>query len=366
MGDPTPISVAYTLEQCWHDVPGGTATAALRVADRLLARSDVELVGVAGRHREQPVDPWRPPMPVRSLPVGRPWLYETWLRLGWPKVESVTGRIDVCHATGLVPAATTAPLVVTVHDLAFVRWPDRFTRHGVAMMNRSLRRIDARADLVLCSSEATVADVVDAGINRDRVRLVPLGVDVVEVTSADIGRVRSAYALPDRFVLFVGTLEPRKNLPRLAEAIGRLDEPVPLIVAGSPGWGAAHGGLSGDSADVHFLGFVGDGDLAALYAAASAFAYPSEWEGFGLPVAEAMAQGTPVVTSRGTSTEEVAGGAAVLVDPTDVDDIARGLTEALDPQRRADLGAAGRARAAALTWDATADATVAAYREVAR
>jgi glycosyltransferase involved in cell wall biosynthesis len=155
----------------------------------------------------------------------------------------------------------------------------------------------------------------------------------------------------------VGTIEPRKNLHRLAAAVARPEVTLPLVVAGAAGWGD-----SGLDPDTLFLGFVPDADLAPLYAAATVFAYPSEREGFGLPVAEAMAQGTVVVTSGGTSTEEVAGGAAVLVDPFDEVDIARGIVEAAD--RRDELAGPGRARAAELTWAAAADRTLAVYREL--
>ena len=360
---PEPVRVAYTLEQCWHDVPGGTAVAALRIGERLAADPTVQMVAVAGRHRRPPPDPWRPPFPVLMLPLGRPWLYETWLRFGWPEVERATGRVDICHATALVPAPTRAPLVVTVHDLAFLRVPTAFTRHGVAMMRRSLARVARRADLVVCPSRATAADLEAYGIGADRVRLVPLGVDAVAASTADIERVRAVHELPPLFVLFVGTVEPRKNLERLARAVARLDDPLPLVIAGADGWGGA-ARLGEVSVDARFLGFVAAGDLPGLYAAAEVFAYPSLWEGFGLPVAEAMAQGTAVVTSRAASTAEVAGGAAVLIDPLDVDDIARGLTDALAARQR--LGVAGRARAAALTWEAAAAATRAVYAEAAR
>lgn len=352
------VRVAYTLEQCWHDAPGGTARAALEVASRLIERSDITLLGVAARHRHEPAPAWRPPIPVAQLPLPRPLLYEAWLRLGRPHVERATGPVDVTHATGLVPCPTSAPLVVTIHDVAFIHEPARFTRQGVRVMRRSLDVTRDRAAVVITSSEASRHDLVDVGIDATRLRVVPLGVTVTPVTEADTRRVRHAYALPDRFVLFVGTLEPRKNLRRLAEAVGRLEDPRPLVVAGPDGWGNATADVTGD---VRFLGFVPSADLPALYAAATVFAYPSEIEGFGLPVAEAMAHGAPVVTSAGRSTEEVAGGAAVLVDPLDVASIADGLARAeVDAVK---LRAAGRARAAALTWAATASATLAAYRD---
>jgi glycosyltransferase involved in cell wall biosynthesis len=357
----SPIRVAYTVEQCWHPSPGGTAIAALRIARELAARpDDVELRFVAGKHPVAPVAEFRPGGSVAMLPLTRPALYEAWTRVNWPKVESVTGEIDVAHATGLVPCATAAPLVVTVHDLAFVHDPAKFSRQGVRTMNRSLDTIIRRADLVICSSDATRRDCERAGIDAERLRLVPLGVDLVPVSAADVERVRRRYLLPEQFVLFVGTIEPRKNLARLADAMRRPNMPGPLVVAGADGWGNV--GIV-DHGDTLFLGFVPEADLAPLYAAASVFAYPSEREGFGLPVAEAMAQGAAVVTSSGTSTEEVAGAAAVLVDPFDVDDIARGIAEAAD--RRRELAAAARQRAGELTWERSADLTLAVYRELA-
>ena len=351
------MRVAYTLEQCWHDVPGGTAVAAIEVARRLAPRTDVTLVGVAGRHRSAPKPDWRAPIPVAQLPLPRPLLYESWLRLRRPRVEQATGPVDVSHATGLVPCATDAPLVVTMHDVAFLDDTSKFSRQGLRVMRRSLDVARDRAAMVITSSEASRRELEVNGVEPARIRVVPLGVDHAPASSEAIAAVRQRHSLPERFVLFVGTLEPRKNLRRLAAA----NEPMvmPLVVAGPAGWGDAADDLAGD---VRFLGFVPRSDLPALYAAATVFAYPSESEGFGLPVLEAMNQGAPVVTSTGTSTEEVAGGAAVLVDPFDVDSIAAGLGEA---ERRADeLSAAGRARAATMTWDAAAERTLDVYREV--
>ena len=353
------LRVAYTLEQCWHTVPGGMATAAIEVAKAIVSSDAVDLIGVAGRHARLAPPAFSPPITVRALPVARPWLYEAWLRFHWPKVEGATGVIDVVHATGLVPAATDAPLVVTVHDLAFMHTPEHFSRHGVRVMRRSLDVIRRRAALVLCSSQATLDDCAAHGIDGDRLRLVLLGTSATEVTDAEAERARRSYGLPEEFVLFVGTIEPRKNLRRLAAAVAR-DGGPPLVVAGADGWGDAR---PDGTADVTFLGFVPPNDLPGLYRAATVFAYPSEMEGFGLPVLDAMAQGTPVVTSRGTSTEEVAGGAAVLVDPFDEESIAEGLR--LADERRNELATLGRSRAGAMTWQATADATVDAYRDAA-
>jgi glycosyltransferase involved in cell wall biosynthesis len=354
------VRVAYTLEQCWHDAPGGTAVAALEVARRLAPCRAVTLVGVAGRHRAAPPPAWRSPIPIAQLPLPRPLLYESWLRARRPLVERVAGPVDVAHATGFVPCATRAPLVVTIHDLAWAHAPDRHTRQGHRVLRRSLDVTRDVAALVVTSSEASRDDLEAHGIDAARLRVVPLGVDEPRATLADVAEVRLAYGLPPRFVLFVGTLEPRKNLRRLAAAMARLDVATPLVVAGPTGWGDAVSGVDGD---VRFLGFVPSPHKRALFAAADVFAYPSEFEGFGLPVLEAMAQGTPVVTSDGTSTEEVAGGAAVLVDPFDVDAIAGGIEDAF---RRADeLGTAGFRRAAAMSWDTSAQATLEVYREAA-
>ncbi|MEI8240826.1 MAG: glycosyltransferase, partial [Actinomycetota bacterium] len=192
------MRVAYTLEQCWHRVPGGTGVAALRVAHAMAAHPEVELIGVAGRHTQSPPEPWVPPIDVRHLPVAAPWLYETWLRLGWPKVERATGAVDIAHATTLIPCAASAPVVVTLHDLAFLHEPQHFTPHGVRVFQRSLSLIRRNARLVLCCSQATMDDAVAAGVPSDRLRLVPLGVDAERADAASVERVRARHSLPER------------------------------------------------------------------------------------------------------------------------------------------------------------------------
>ena len=340
-------------------MPGGTGIAAIEVARELATRSDVEVIGVAGRHRHPPTDGFAPPIAVNSLPIGGPLLVESWLRLGWPKVESVVDNADIVHSTTIIPPATSLPLVVTIHDLAFLRHPDFFTARGNKVFRRSLDIMLNKADMVLCSSLATLEDCVTAGFSSDRLRHVPLGVRAQTITDEDRTRVRATYDLPEQFVLFVGTLEPRKNLTRLIAALGSLRDAPPLVVVGMAGWGDE---APSTAHDVRFTGFVPAHDLPALYEACTVFAFPSILEGYGLPVIEAMAHGAAVVTSRGTSTEEVAGGAAVLVDPLSVESIAAGVSEAM--ANRDQLRVGSIARATEVTWSSSTEATVNAYREV--
>ncbi len=373
------MRVAYTIEQCWHRVPGGTARAALEVARSLLAPDgpgapgsadtlgSVELVGVAARHGADPPAAWTPPMPVRQLPLPRLALYEAWHLARRPAVQHATGPVDVIHATGVAVPPKSAPLVVTVHDLAYVRDPGQFTRKGRRFFEQALRLTRRDADVVLCSSEATRRDCIDAGFDPLRLRVVPLGVRAERVGEGDVAATVARYGLRRPYVLSVGTHEPRKNLPALIEAFRRLGrDDLDLVLVGPAGWHVDLDAAVAPIAErVRVLGFVPAVDRDALYGGAAVFCYPSTFEGFGLPVLEAMAQGTPVVTSAGTATEEAAGDAGIVVDPHDPAAIAAGLATVLDDEvLAARLRADGVARAAAFTWDRTAALTLEAYRSV--
>ena len=363
---PSRLRVAMTLEQFWHRVPGGTAVAAFEMARALLDR-DLDLIGVAARHNQPPDQRWRLPLEIGHMPLPRPLLYESWHRLRSPRVERATGPVDLIHATTMAIPPQTVPLVVTVHDLAWIDHPTHFPARGLRFFRAGFELTRRDAALVLCPSGATMRACADHGIERSRLRLVPLGVDATSAPRDEVERVRTAYGLTRPFVMWTGTIEPRKNLRNLVEAFASLEDEHDLVLVGPKGW---HEDLDEVVAPIRDrvkpLGFVPQEDLGPLYAGADVFCYPSLLEGFGFPVLEAMVQGTPVVTSAGTSTEELARDAGVLIDPLDPGSIADGLRSVLeDAEYAGKLSAAGRARASEYPWSRTAGLLLEAYREVA-
>lgn len=361
------MRVALTLEQCWHRVPGGTAVAGIGTARALNALDDVEVVGVAARHDQPPEPPWVPPVEVAHLGLPRFLLYRAWHGLRLPKVQKATGDVDVIHATSIAIPPRSAPLVVTIHDLAFLNDPAHFTKRGLRFFRKGLHLTMKEADLILCPSEHTLRDCRRIGIEQDRLRLVPMGAENRRASPEEIEAARATYGLDRPYILWTGTIEPRKNLPTLIKAFGYLETDVDLVLVGPKGWNEDLQRLLRGSTrdDVKALGFVPHDHLRALYAGAEVFCFPSLFEGFGLPVLEAMLQGTPVVTSKGTSTEEIAEGAGVLVDPRRAKSIARGLSKVLEDKSFAsETAEAGLERAARYTWENTARLTLECYREV--
>lgn len=273
-----------------------------------------------------------------------------WYPLGLPR-RARRSHLDVLHCpTFRAPPRSTVPLVVTVHDLAVLRFPDVFNRWTRTYSRLAVPRAVRAADAIIAVSEFTKRELVELlEAPEERIRVIPNAPGEMFTPAGE--------AAEGEYVLSVGTLEPRKNLARLVEAARR--ERLELRVAGRRGWGR----VDPDGAGVRWLGEVSDAQLAALYRGALCVAYPSLYEGFGLPVLEAMACGAPVVTSSGSATEEIAGGAAVLVDPRDPDSIAAGIQQALG--RREELARLGLERARQYSWEKVAADTLAVYREVA-
>jgi glycosyltransferase involved in cell wall biosynthesis len=263
-------------------------------------------------------------------------------------------RMDVLHCpTQRAPTRSRVPLVVTFHDLAVLRHPETFNRWTRSYSRRVLPRVARAATRLIAVSKFTKRELGELlDVPPEKVDVIPNAVG--EPFTAD------GEAAVGDYVLAVSTLEPRKNLPRLVEGYKRAGlNGLPLLVAGQAGWGDVRVGGDG----VRLLGEVDDDELARLYRGARAVAYVSLYEGFGLPVLEAMACGAPVVAGRNGALAEVSGGAAVLVDPLDPDSIASGLLEAID--RREELRPLGLARARVFDWREVARDTVAVYREAA-
>ena len=287
--------------------------------------------------------------PRRPWPLARDTAWYPAL----PPLGAPRRRLDVVHCTTYrAPLRSGVPVAVTVHDLAVLRYPQFFPAWTRLYASTLLRRVLRAAARIVAVSEFTKREVVElARVPPERIVVAPNATD--ERFTAEGPRATGDY------VLAVGTLEPRKNLARLLEAMRRLD--VELRVVGARGWGGVDVPAQADG--VRWLGEVPDDELAALYRGAQCFVYPSLYEGFGLPVLEAMRSGTPVVTSTGTAMEEVAGDAAELVDPLDPESIANGIERAI--ARRRELVGRGLERARRFTWAAAAEANARAYREAA-
>ena len=309
------------------------------------------------------------------LPTVRPQARILWEQSVAP-LEILGRRVRVLHSPAYVaPLATPCRSVVTVHDLGFILMP-QFFKPGNRMYLSTMARMSARrADRVIAVSESTKRDVVRIlKVPAERVEVVHNAVEPIfrPLPPETVRAFREAHGLPERYILYVGTLEPRKQLPALLRAYARArrDHDLPcLVVGGGKGWGyegifrlAEELGLK-DS--VVFPGFLPLADLPLWYNGAGLFAYPSRYEGFGLPVLEAMSCGTPVVTTAASSLPEIAGDAASYVQPGDVDGLAQALASLLeDDARRADLGRRGLARAAEFSPESMIRRTVAIYRAV--
>jgi glycosyltransferase involved in cell wall biosynthesis len=264
--------------------------------------------------------------------------------------------------------------VVTVHDLAFERYPELFPRSWRWLYRSGLRALVKRADAILTPSRATADDVIArTSADADRVHVVPLAASLPSMPSSGGSPAQAAdrLGIVEPYVLFVGTLEPRKNLVRLVRAYRKAVGaalPHALVLAGPVGWKSealeAELALGGPGRVVR-TGPLDGPDLDALYRRAAAFVYPSLFEGFGLPVLEAIGRGAPTIASDIPPIREVAGDAALLVEPRSEEDLASAMERVLtDDALAADLRRKGPIRASGFSWNATAEGTLAVYRKV--
>jgi glycosyltransferase involved in cell wall biosynthesis len=369
-------ALAVHVDQLFYQAPGGIGTY-IRELVPALARAD-QTIDITLFHASFPgrrPEPWMETFSTVELPGSIRRLYPWWDLLGRPPLPEPLSDADILHA----PSPATVPpggrgqrLVVTVHDLAFRIYPTLFPAAWRLLFRAGTRRAARHADAVIAVSEHTAGDLVRFyGADPGRIHVVPLAASL-PTTTTDPVPVLERMRIQAPYVLFVGTLEPRKNLIRLVRAYRRAvtvgDLPHRLVLAGPLGW--HHHRLlaeirAGGPGEVVLTGKTAPDDLDALYRGADLFVYPSLYEGFGLPVLEAMARGVPVLCSNASSLPEVAGDAAVKLDPRSV----AGLTSALglllaDEGERRRLSAAGLERAGRFSWEQTARGTLKVYESL--
>lgn len=323
------------------------------------------------------------PLPLASTPFGERNMVRIWHRLDlpWPRVEWFTGGpLDLLHATDFVlPPSNARRKLLTIHDLAFLFHPNAAMPSLHHYLNTVVPRSVRRADRLIADSQHTARDLQEQWhVPPEQISVVQGAVDHARFHPVnDAGRlatVRARYAIGDApFILMLSKLEPRKNHVRMIEAFqhvcaeGRL--PHKLVIAGGKGW--LYDAIFARVNELHlqerviFTGFIEDADLPTLYSAADVFAFPSLYEGFGLPIIEALACGTPVLTANNSCLPEAGGAGALYADALDVDDIAEKLLRTVqDAQLRAQLRSDGLIHAAAFTWQRSAQQLLQAYQAV--
>jgi glycosyltransferase involved in cell wall biosynthesis len=353
---------------------GGVARYARSLIAAMAAEADCgEIILFYNRFRGNG-DLWRPPgtaLTVRNVPVPRRLLQSLWQTLDWPPIEMFCGRVDVFHGLHFVlPASRKARRVLTVHDLTYLRHPDYY--HDARLSDRGYRqelpRALTQADAVIAVSEKTRDDLVDLlNTPAERIRVIHHGVaDRFFAPAANQNQelIRRHYRITRPYAIFlVGTPEPRKNIARTVAAVRRAAPSVDLVLVGETNLLKTLIGVPTEH--LIFTGTVPEEHLPALLSGAVVSVYPSLDEGFGLPLLESMACGVPVLASNRGALPEIAAGAAMIVNPEDIEDMAHGLSVLLnDEALRWRLAQAGRRRAADFTWKKAAAQTAALYREL--
>ena len=297
-----------------------------------------------------------------------------WWQVGLPRYIR-RSRFSVFHGTNYsVPLWKTCPTVVTIHDLSLLLWPQTHAQHLARRARWRLPLMARRADAIIVPSQSIKTEVCEhLGIDDLKITVIPEAPRASFSPVAETVAVRRRLNIGDDFILFVGTIEPRKNLLMLIRAFEEILRnracQTQLVLAGDEGWltGELHGFLKNAdfSERVRLVGYLADGDLRALYSSCRVFVYPSLYEGFGLPLLEAMACGAPVITSNIPSIRETVGDVALLVSPTDVDELARSIIRLLENRaEREQRSALGKQHASKFSWEKAAAATLDIYRRL--
>jgi glycosyltransferase involved in cell wall biosynthesis len=353
------MRVGLHIGQLLQPVPGGIGRYVAHLA-RNLPAADVDVTPFGAGKPSPRLESLVGPTVDLGWPHGS-LRYELWHRLRRPPIDL---DVDVIHAPSLaVPAVRDIPLVVTVHDIAFLREPEAFTRRGLAFHRRGLEIAHAEAAVIVTASRFARDELIDVGFDRDRIHLAPHGVEMRPPEPEARMRERlGRLGLERPYVVAVGTVEPRKGLDTLATALCEARRSVPdleLAIVGPTGWLAVPGL---EAPGIHRIGTIDERSLDAVYRHAVACAVASRYEGFGLPALEAMARGCPVIATNATSLPEVVGSAGTLVPLGDVEAWAHALvTTVRDGDLRAEMRRRGIERAAGFTWSGSAHAHAAAY-----
>ncbi len=357
-----PFHIAIDASRSTSSRPTGTEHYSLRLIQALLAANE----NLRQPHRISLY--MREPPPAGHfadsanaeqvvIPFPRLW---THLRLAAALWQA---RPDITFVPAhTLPAFFPGRAIATVHDLGFKAFPAAHTPLQRAYLNATTRYSQARADIVLADSQATADDLRRYyGTNADKIHVVYPGVDGenLRASAADVAAAHAKYQLPERYFLFLGTLQPRKNISRLVQAFTRwqhdeVDNEIALVLAGGKGWLFEEGWLSG-ARNVRLAGYIDEADKAGLLAGSIALVFPSLYEGFGFPAIEAMHAATPVIASKTSSLGEIVADAGLLVDPLSVAEIAEAMSRcSTDEPLRRKLILRGRQRAGRFTWAAAA------------
>ncbi len=372
------MQVAYFADPLYQTPIAGGARYTVELARELAQMPGIDLrlltlyspEEVASRMRVQNY----PAAESLAVPLSRKGQYLLWHFVGLSgSLAQAAASADILHTPILiVPPKKNAPLVVTVFDLTFLLFPQHHLRSTRVLLGSGLRRAVREANIFLAISENTKQDLVRlTGISPQRVQVTPLAADALFRPVKDSGTL-ARLGINRPYALYVGTLEPRKNVPVLLQAFAALEgKETLLVLAGAKGWMYERifslVKQLGLESRVKMLGYVENDDLPVLYTEAQVFVYPSLFEGFGLPVLEAMQCGTPVITTNASSLPEVAGNAALLISPDDTAGLTAALTRVLfEPGLREEMRGKSLARAALFSWRRTAEMTAEAYESVRR